>query len=286
MNNTFTLLPMSQRFLLMPGKVTEGSIKIVNPADATEDFSYKVTVTPYGVVGEDYKADLETDSTRTAIAKWIEIEEPTGKIKPNESKEVKFKINVPANAPVGGQYATIAVSSNADASNSSGVAVQNVLEMASVIYGTVNGPIEHKGEILENNVPGFIVSPPATLSALIKNEGNIHEDASFTIKVTDFFSGNTILPTENDDGEYSELIMPETTRYIEREVGNLPALGVVKVVQTINYMGKEPSTTDKVIIICPIWFMALVAATTLAIIFTIVQIIRKHRKHKKSDLAI
>ena len=286
MNNTFTLLPMSQRFLLMPGKVTEGSIKIVNPADATEDFSYKVTVTPYGVVGEDYKADLETDSTRTAIAKWIEIEEPTGKIKPNESKEVKFKINVPANAPVGGQYATIAVSSNADASNSSGVAVQNVLEMASVIYGTVNGPIEHKGEILENNVPGFIVSPPATLSALIKNEGNIHEDASFTIKVTDFFSGNTILPTENDDGEYSELIMPETTRYIEREVGNLPALGVVKVVQTINYMGKEPSTTDKVIIICPIWFMALVAATTLAIIFAIVQIIRKHRKHKKSDLAI
>ncbi len=286
MNNTFTLLPMSQRFLLMPGKVAEGSIKIVNPADATEDFPYKVTVTPYGVVGEDYKADLETDSTRTAIAKWIEIEEPTGKIKPNESKEVKFKINVPANAPVGGQYATIAVSSNADASNSSGVAVQNVLEMASVIYGTVNGPIEHKGEILENNVPGFIVSPPATLSALIKNEGNIHEDASFTIKVTDFFSGNTILPTENDDGEYSELIMPETTRYIEREVGNLPALGVVKVVQTINYMGKEPSTTDKVIIICPIWFMALVAATTLAIIFTIVQIIRKHKKHKKSDLAI
>ena len=286
MNNTFTLLPMSQRFLLIPGKVTEGSIKIVNPADATEDFSYKVTVTPYGVVGEDYKADLETDSTRTAIAKWIEIEEPTGKIKPNESKEVKFKINVPANAPVGGQYATIAVSSNADTSSSSGVAVQNVLEMASVIYGTVNGPIEHKGEILENNVPGFIVSPPATLSALIKNEGNIHEDASFTIKVTDFFSGNTILPTENDDGEYSELIMPETTRYIEREVGNLPALGVVKVVQTINYMGKEPSTTDKVIIICPIWFMALVAATTLAIIFTIVKIIRKHRKHKKSDLAI
>lgn len=286
MNNTFTLLPMSQRFLLIPGKVTEGSIKIVNPADATEDFSYKVTVTPYGVVGEDYKADLETDSTRTAIAKWIEIEEPTGKIKPNESKEVKFKINVPANAPVGGQYATIAVSSNADTSSSSGVAVQNVLEMASVIYGTVNGPIEHKGEILENNVPGFIVSPPATLSALIKNEGNIHEDASFTIKVTDFFSGNTILPTEDDDGEYSELVMPETTRYIEREVGNLPALGVVKVVQTINYMGKEPSTTDKVIIICPIWFMALVAATTLAIIFTIVQIIRKHRKHKKSDLVI
>lgn len=283
MNNTFTILPMSQRFILKPGEVTEGSIKIVNPADATENFPYKVSVTPYGVIGEDYTADLETDSTRTAIAKWIKIEEPTGEVKPNESKEIKFKIDVPENAPIGGQYATIAVSSNADTTASSGVAVQNVLEMASVIYGTVNGPIEHKGEILENNIPGFVVNPPIMLSGLIKNDGNIHEDATFVIKVTDFFTGNTILPTDDDDGEYSELIMPETTRLIERNISNLPALGVVKVSQTIYYMGKEPSIAEKTVIICPIWFMALVAATTLAIIFTIVQIIRKH---KKSDLAI
>lgn len=284
MNNTFTILPMSQRFILKPGEVTEGSIKIVNPADATENFPYKVSVTPYGVIGEDYTADLETDSTRTAIAKWIKIEEPTGEVKPNESKEIKFKIDVPENAPIGGQYATIAVSSNADATASSGVAVQNVLEMASVIYGTVNGPIEHKGEILENNIPGFVVNPPITLSGLIKNDGNIHEDATFVIKVTDFFTGNTILPTEDDDGEYSELIMPETTRLIERNISNLPALGVVKVSQTIYYMGKEPSIAEKTVIICPIWFMALVAATLLAIVFAIVGIVRKHKKAKKSDL--
>lgn len=284
MNNTFTILPMSQRFTLTPGKTTEGSIKIVNPADATENFSYKVSVTPYGVVGEDYTADLEHDSTRTAISKWIKIEEPTGEIKPNETKEVKFTISVPENAPIGGQYATIAVSSNADTSSSNGVAVQNILEMASVIYGTVSGPIEHKGEVLENNVPGFITGTPAKLSALIKNEGNIHEDAAFVIKVSDFFTGNVILPTEEEDGEYSELIMPETTRYIEREVGNLPSLGVVNVSQTIYYMGAEPSVVEKRIIICPIWFMALVFATIAAIIFTVVQIIRKHRKSKKADI--
>lgn len=284
MNNTFTISPMSQRYTLKPGEVTEGSIKVINPADATENFSYKVSVTPYGVIGEDYTADLEHDSTRTSISKWITIEEPTGEVKPNEVKEIKFKIDVPENAPIGGQYATIAVSSNADVSSSSGVAVQNVLEMASVIYGTVNGPIEHKGEILENNIPGFVVNPPITLSGLIKNDGNIHEDAAFVIKVTDFFTGNTILPTNDDDGEYSELIMPETTRLIERNISNLPALGVVKVSQTIYYMGKEPSIAEKTVIICPIWFMALVAATLLAIVFTIVGIVRKHKKAKKSDL--
>ena len=279
MNNTFTLLPMSQRFTLTPGKTTEGSIKIVNPADATENFPYKVSVTPYGVIGEDYTADLEHDSARTAISKWIKIEEPTGEVKPNEAKEVKFTIEVPENAPIGGQYATIAVSSNASANTNNGVAVQNVLEMASVIYGMVNGPIEHKGEILENNVPGFVASTPITLSGLIKNDGNVHEDATFSIKVSDFFSGRVILPTEDDDGDYSELIMPETTRLVKRNINNLPSLGVVKVSQTIYYMGK-PSPIEKIVIICPIWFLALLAITFASIIFTIVHTVRKHKKKR------
>lgn len=283
MNNMFTILPMSQRFSLKAGETTEGSIKIVNPADATEDFSYKVTVTPYGVVGEDYTADLLSDSARTSISKWIKIEEPTGKIKPNETKEIKFTINVPEDAPPGGQYATIAVSSNADANNSEGVAVQNVLEMASIIYGTVAGEIKRGGEIIENNVPGFVVTTPAKLSALIKNDGNIHTDASFVISVSDFFTGNVILPTEEETGQYSELIMPETTRFIEREISHLPSLGVIKVSQTIYFNGKS-STVEKDMIICPIWFMALVALTLGSIIFTIVHIIRKHRK--KSKIAI
>ena len=281
MNNMFTLLPMSQRFTLTPGKTTEGFIKIVNPADATEDFAYKVSVTPYGVIGEDYTADLEHDSARTAISKWIKIEEPTGEVKPNEVKEVKFTIDVPENAPIGGQYATIAVSSNNDMSGNSGVAVQNVLEMASVIYATVEGPVERKGEILENNVPGFVVSTPVTLSALINNEGNIHEDATFVISASDFFTGRVILPTEDDDGEYSELIMPETTRLIERNISNLPALGVVKISQTIYYRGVS-SPVEKVVIICPIWFMALIALTLASIVFTIVHTIRKHKKKKLS----
>ena len=277
MDNMFTILPMSQRFSLKAGEVTEGSIKIVNPADATENFSYKVSVTPYGVVGEEYTADLMSDSPRTSISKWIKIEEPTGEIKPNETKEIKFTISVPEDAPPGGQYATIAVSSNNDAKSNEGVAVQNVLEMASIVYGTVAGEIKRGGEILENNVPGFVVTTPAKLSALIRNDGNIHDDATFVITVSDFFSGNVILPTEEESGEYTELIMPETTRYIEREVGHLPSLGVVKVKQTIYYQGVA-NTVEKDIIICPIWFMALVALTIGAIIFSIVRTIKKHRK--------
>ncbi|MBR2741378.1 hypothetical protein IKD98_01300 [Candidatus Saccharibacteria bacterium] len=281
--NAFTVLPMSQRFSLAAGKTEKGSIKIVNPADATEDFSYKIGISPYGVVGEDYEADLVTDSNHTMIAKWIKISEPTGKIKPNETKEIEFTIEVPENAPAGGQYAAITVSSNNEAKQSSGVAVQNVFEMASIVYATVAGETNHEGEVLENNIPGFVVAPPITLSALIENKGNVHADATFVIAVSDFFSGRVILPTEEDEGEYSEIIMPDTTRHIEREVSNLPSLGVVKISQTIYYNGVA-NTQEKTVIICPIWFLALVIATLAAIIAAVVRIVLKHKKNKKIDV--
>ena len=279
-NGAFTILPMSQRFSLEAGGVYEGSIKIVNPADATENFSYKASVSPYGVVGNDYAADLTTMTGRSEIAKWITIEEPVGEVEPNTTKEIKFTIRVPENAPAGGQYATIAVSSNASSQSSSGVAVQNIFEMASIVYANVSGETVHKGEVLENNIPGFVTTVPIRLSALVSNEGNTHEDATFLIAVSDFFTGRVILPTEEDNGHYSELIMPETTRNVEREINNLPSIGIMKVSQTIYYNG-EVYIAEKKVVICPIWFMILLLATIIAIIATIVSLVVKHKKRKK-----
>ena len=276
--NAFTIMPMNQKISLNPGEVYEGYITIINPSYATEDFAYKAEVTPYSVADEEYTADLLSESDRTAISKWITIEEPTGSVKPNESKEIKFTIKVPQNAPAGGQYGTIAVSSNQDSSNASGVSVQNVFEIASIIYADVAGETVHDGEILENNVPSFVLNNPVKTTAILTNKGNVHETAIFTITVSDVFTGRVILPTEENTGRYSEVIMPETTRYAEREVSDLPALGVVKVTQTIDYNG-QTSTTEKQIIICPVWFMALVLLTLASIIAAVVIIVKK-RHHK------
>lgn len=280
--NMFTVMPMSQTIKLKPGEKYQGSIKVVNPTDAKSDFAYKTSITPYGVQGEDYTAllDERAISDRTSMSKWIKIEEPTGKVKPNETKEVKFTIDVPENAAGGGQYATITITSDLEADNSEGIGVQNVFEMASIIYATVDGDIIHEGKVLENNVPSFVTSTPITVSALIENTGNVHESAVFTISVSDFFTGNVILPTEENTGTYSEIIMPETTRNVEREVSNLPALGIVKVKQSINYKG-EVSTVEKDVFICPVWFLILIIATIAAIVTTIVLIVKKHRKKNK-----
>lgn len=281
MDNVFTLTPMNQDIELVPGQTYTGYITISNPADATSDFHYQVSVDPFSVIGEDYTIDLATQHNRSMITEWITVPEPTGTLKPNESQQVEFTIEVPENAPAGGQYAALAVSSNPAAAEDGSLAVQNVLEIASVIYAKVAGETVHEGQILENKIPGFVANPPAKLTAVLQNTGNVHDYAYYTITVSDFFTGQVILPTAEADGHYAEAIMPDSTFLSQREISNLPAVGVVKVTQTIRFNG-EVSTVEGNIIICPVWFMLLILLTFAALVTTIVLMVKKHRRHKAS----
>lgn len=282
MENAFTILPMSQNFTLVPGETYTGSITVVNPVNSTSDFAYSVSVSPYNVIGEDYQADISNVSAYSKIADWITIDNPTGSVKPNESQEINFTINVPADAAAGGQYAAIMVSSDPSKQESEGVSINNVFALGSIIYADVEGEVTHEGSILQNNIPEFSTVTPVAVSALLDNHGNIHENAIFALNVTNALTGEKIFPTDEDqNNHFSEIVMPETTRYITRNIDNLPTLGIVKVEQTI-YYNNEVSTVSKNIVLCPIWFFFLVALVIFSIIGFIVASVRHHRRKKSA----
>ena len=286
-NNYFTVSPMSKRLeKLEPGKTYTGSVIITNPDAAKEDFYYSVSVAPYGVVGADYKADLTTNTNYTMLSKWVTIDQPTGVISPNQFQTINYTITVPDNAPAGGQYAAIVVSKDPHAPNEkdSNVAVKDIHEIASLIYVDIAGETIRKGEIEENNIPAFVARAPITVSAMLSNEGNIHETATIYIKATDVFTGEVLVGLDENEKEeyYTELVMPESTRYIERNIeNNLPGLGIVHVEQII-YYNNQVSKEAKDVIICPIWFVAIVAATITLLIFIIIRLIVKHWRKVKS----
>ena len=56
--NMFMVTPMSQRVALDAGSTYGGYITIANPSNATEDFHYKVVVSSYNVLDEQYTADF------------------------------------------------------------------------------------------------------------------------------------------------------------------------------------------------------------------------------------
>lgn len=278
--NIFTVTPMSQDIALEAGQVYTGSIIVANPANAASDFHYKVVASPYSVVGEEYAADLETASSRSQIVDWIKIDNPTGVLKPNETTEVKFTITVPKTAPAGGQYVALMVSSAGNDMKSDGLTINNVFEMASLIYAKVAGETVRQGEVTEITIPGFVTATPIATSATLTNEGNVHETARIALEVRSVFSATPIYPSAGEDGILTEVVMPETTRLITRNIEGISPIGIYEIKETVNYLGKN-TTFSQTVVACPIWFMALVFVTIAAVIVAIVRSIRVHRiKHK------
>ncbi len=280
MSSALTVLPMSQEIQLKPGERIEGSITIANPADSTENFDYVASISPYSVSGEEYTADFSTSSDANKIVDWIRIYEPTGTLKPNESKELKFRIKVPSDAPAGGQYAVISVRSKEKAAEGEmSFGVSDVFEIGSIIYGRVAGKTVRKGEILGNSVPGFSTVTPVTASVTVSNEGNIHEKAVTEITVKNVLTGEQVFPKDEETNRFAEYIMPSSTRYLTRSIDRLSNLGIYEVQQKVEYLG-QTSTISQVLVVCPIWFLLLAMATVAAFIVTVVTMFKKHRKKR------
>lgn len=274
--NTFVVSPMSQFISLTPGQTYSGSIKVVNPSGSTADLDFSARVTPYSVIGQEYQADLATVSNFSQIVDWVKLDTPTGTIAPNSTAEIPFTITVPADAPAGGQYATIVVSQSSAVDNS----ISSVVGMASIIYADVAGETTHSGEVLDTSMPGFSFVTPISIATTITNTGNVHETASVKLSVVNNVTGERIFPKSDQPDTFSEVIMPSSTRLLVRQLEGLPALGAVQVTQTVTYNGAD-TTFSGVLILCPVWFLVLIAFTIFSIIFALIFRARSRRKFRQ-----
>lgn len=283
-SNTFTIRPMGRDLSLKAGEQATGTVTVSNQQDSVQSFSFTASVAPYGVRGEGYEADLVTDGERTLLAKWITIDNPTGTLAPNESAEISYTIDVPQNAPGGGQYAAILVSSTIDSGEESDDSsmVKYVYEMASILYADVEGETVHSGAITSHSVPAFSTTSKIATTAQIENTGNTHEYAKISLTVTDFFSGEEIATSEESDMRVAEVILPSTERQLINNLDNLPTLGIITVKESIEYLG-EDSTIEQRVIICPLWFLLLLAFTLVSIVAVIINRVRSARDKLPED---
>lgn len=276
--SSFTVSPMSQQIVLKAGETYHGSVKVLNPADATEDFYYKVDLSPYSLTNSDV-ADFQTMSDWSRIVEWTTLDNTHGVLKPNESKYINFTIKVPENAPAGGQYAMIGVSSDPQAKGEDS-SVSNVVEMACLIYATIEGETVHEGKILENKTPGFIATGAPTTIITLENKGNVHEVATTKIKVKNVLTGEVLKFSEDDNDTYETLVMPESTRTVERELTGLPQLGIFEVTSDVSFLDSSLNN-QTTIVICPIWFIVLVVATIASVVGMIFYSLHLRRKRNR-----
>ena len=292
--SAFTVSPQDQEYVLAPGQSVTGEVKATNPNDAEGKFYYVAEVVPYSVSDDgNYSLSFDAMNDHTDIVNWVTmsddnesgVKEVHGVLEPGETKKAYYTITVPKDARGGGQYFAVRVKNDIEATQEAErddtVAIKEVIGIASLVYVEVSGDIVVKGEIADNNVPGFLLNPPITTSFVVKNEGNTHAKVSYYMQVFPLFSDEEIYTTE--ENMETKYVLPGSSRVITQTWDKTPQIGIFKVKQTVYYNStdNEPSVTEKMVIVCPIWLLFLIFFVIAAIIIWIVMRARGRKKTAK-----
>lgn len=266
----FTVSPMNQMKVITPGETEQGSLIIANPAANTEAAKVVLEIRPFSY-NEDNDPIFEAKEDYSQIVNWITLSGTEYSLEPNESIEVPFTIDVPQNAPAGGQYASIIVRGE----EGTGGMFNEYFEIAHLIYAEVAGETVRRGDITNVNVPSFLLSGNITGSAMIKNTGNVHSNATHTMKIFPLFSNEEVFT--NEENPQTNLIMPGSSRLTSVTWAETPSIGIFHVLYDVEFEGVKNSV-DKYIIICPLWLLFLILLAIFLIIFRILSAKKKTRE--------
>ncbi len=271
----FVFGPTSQRISLIPGESYRASVYISSPNDSVGDIDLMLYVDPYDVINDQYDPSFDKESTYTQIVDWIVLDQNEVTISPNEKIDIGFTINVPEDAPAGGQYAAIIAQKVVGGEQGDGVNITDIAAIGSVLVAEVAGETREEGVISENNMPSFLLSSPLEATSLARNNGNVHTDVEYILQVWPLFSDEEICT--NEENVSTSLILPETERY-HTESCNLPSVGIFRAKQTVKIFG-ETSTVEKTVIVCPLWLLFLIIFGIAAIIIYFVTRAKARKKN-------
>ncbi|MBQ3430826.1 hypothetical protein IJG20_01840 [Candidatus Saccharibacteria bacterium] len=275
---SFQVSPMNQQITLTPGERYYGTFKVTSSVANKYPFIYKTDIRPF-TVNDNYDVVYENNGDYNQIVDWITIVNGTGIIQPNNTEIIQFYIDVPENAPAGGQYAIINVSSDNQATADEGINIKAEYAIAHVIYAEVAGETKRSGDITKVSVPSFLFSGTISGTASIKNTGNVHSDASYTLQVFPFFSKEEVF--SNEENPKTNTILPEATRTTTVNWPETPKIGIFHVIYSVEYEGVE-SKVDKYVIVCPIWLLIVLLTCLFVVIFSIIFGKKKEKKGKKN----
>ena len=271
---SFSLSPMNEAVTLNPGDHHRSSFTIYNVMQ-NAGIQYEVTVKPYYVNDDNVDLyDLNTD--KNLITNWITVAgSREGELAAGEKRVVEFSVDVPEGAPAGGQYAALVVTSkNSSDADDDSVGINEEIAIAYLFYAEITGDVVRRGEVIDASLQGFLLSGDIKGASLIKNTGNVHGFAKYTLQVFPLFSDEEIYT--NAEKPESAVILPDRTLYNETIMPNTPAIGIFNVVYTVEFEGVK-TQVSKVVIKCPIWLLSVIIFAIIAIAIWVVIRIRNRR---------
>jgi hypothetical protein len=246
----------------------------------------KVFVNDFESDGVSGEPQLITDSSvksSSSIKDFISgIEDITMDV--GETKNLTFKIEIPANASPGAYYGIIryqAVPANPDDAEGAG----QVALTASV--GTIV-LIDVPGEVRQNMVveklsaylgdkSGILFTrKPDQIGLNINNKGNGFARPFGTVEVTDMF-GSKVHSYELNNSNPRGVVLPETTRLFKDKLENVSKPGRYTITANVSHTnGGEVLTIQSTFWYLPVWFILTVLALVGALVVSGVYLYKKY----------
>lgn len=279
-----SMSPPNQKIVLNAGESYTGSFTVSNAQTNDGDFRYVVEVKPFYVDGDDNIIYQDTESYNQ-IVNWTKVNPGSGVLPLGGSEKIDFTINVPSNAPAGGQYMAITVTSNLgktkgdDEENELGLNMTQNISMAHIVYTEIAGTTIRQGEIQSADVPSFLLNGKITASSTIKNTGNTHGTATYKLQVFPLFSNEEVYTNEEKPDE--KTILPDRSLYNETVWDKTPDVGIFNVKYTVEFEGVT-TEVSKMVIKCPIWLLFIIIFVIFALIFYFVAKAKARKKATRS----
>lgn len=207
--SALTLVPPSLEYKTAKGQTIEAVIKLINNENRT------LVLTPstanFEAKDETGDPDFKFDAPSADLASWIKIDTASVTLELGETREIPFKIEVPANAEPGGHYAGIFFASGGSASGGGQIGVQS--KLGSLIILTVDGNIREQASIKSVTVKGptTVGRPPVSFEIRIQNGGNVHVKPKGKVTILNMFGGEVQTLTLPQDKN----VLPGQTRLFE-----------------------------------------------------------------------
>ncbi|MFN0118551.1 MAG: hypothetical protein ACKVQC_09710 [Elusimicrobiota bacterium] len=152
--HALSITPNIQKFKMLPGEKVSGQVTILNTDPETID-----------VIPTTKNWFILNENKKIKVADWLNIDSIPFVLKPDESKTVKFTVNIPKTAK--GELVGMLSFRTKSASRSS---IEFV--MSSAIYAAVSGTEKVDGDIAALGLK--VSSNTFNCGLLIRNKGNVH----------------------------------------------------------------------------------------------------------------
>lgn len=283
-NYSISMSPLNQKVILNAGEKYSGSFTVTNSVNNADEIKYNVSVQPF-YVDSDYNIHYESTENLNQIVSWTSTDIESGTLPVGTSQKINFTVDVPKDAPAGGQYVAIVVSSVSDPdsksnSGSVGAMMNQNIAMAHIVYAEIAGTTKHGGEIVAATVPSFLFDGEITGESTIKNTGNTHGTATYKMQIFPLFSNEEVYTTE--ENPETKIILPDRALTNKTSWKETPGFGIFNVVYTVEFEGVTTQVT-KLVVKCPMWLLFIILFIIIAIIIAVVVRIRISKKRTPAE---